>query len=444
MTDWKKVKIGNFLIREKQRFSDLNGSENFEVYGVSKVDGITITSHKKSADLSKYIVINERFFAYNPYRINVGSIALTPEGVQGLVSPAYVVFRTDKNKLLPELLLDYLKSREGLSQIKKHARGTVRKALRYEDLCRIEMIIPPIEVQKKILRKKQSFDEKVFNLKKNNSAQQSYLSLLSQQILQDAISGRLTADWRAENPHPEPASMLIEQIKAQKEKLIAEKKIRKEKQLPPIAKGEVPFELPKGWEWCRLEQIIYESPRNGYSPKTVEFKTDVKTLKLGATTQGYFIPNEIKYVNENIDVESYLWLEYGDILIQRGNSRELVGVSAVFDGKPKEFIYPDLMMKIKPVEPISSMFLHKILLSPFVREYYRNSATGSQKTMPKINQLTVSSTLIPLPPYDEQGEIIAKVERLMKYVHQLEEKVSQNANNTETLMKAFLGEAFQA
>ena len=369
---------------------------------------------------------------------------MTPEGVQGLVSPAYVVFRTDKNKLLPELLLDYLKSREGLSQIKKHARGTVRKALRYEDLCRIEMIIPPIEVQKKILRKKQSFDEKVFNLKKNNSAQQSYLSLLSQQILQDAISGRLTADWRAENPHPEPASMLIEQIKAQKEKLIAEKKIRKEKQLPPIAKGEVPFELPKGWEWCRLEQIIYESPRNGYSPKTVEFKTDVKTLKLGATTQGYFIPNEIKYVNENIDVESYLWLEYGDILIQRGNSRELVGVSAVFDGKPKEFIYPDLMMKIKPVEPISSMFLHKILLSPFVREYYRNSATGSQKTMPKINQLTVSSTLIPLPPYDEQGEIIAKVERLMKYVHQLEEKVSQNANNTETLMKAFLGEAFQA
>lgn len=153
MNKWQKVKIGGYLIKESMRLVN-NDVKNLEVYGVSNVAGITKTSHKQSEDLSNYILIKPDFFAYNPYRINVGSIGLTPEGVNGLVSPAYVVFRTDKNRLLPELLLSFLKSSDGLFEIKRHARGTVRQALRFEDLCRIEMSLPPIEQQRKIVNKK--------------------------------------------------------------------------------------------------------------------------------------------------------------------------------------------------------------------------------------------------------------------------------------------------
>lgn len=225
--------------------------------------------------------------------------------------------------------------------------------------------------------------------------------------------------------------------------MIAEKKIRKEKPLPPIKKSEVPFELPERWEWVRLENIIYESPRNGYSPKAVEFPTNVKTLKLGATTQGYFIPEEIKHIDEAIEDDSFLWLENGDILIQRGNALNLVGISAIFDGASKEFIYPDLMMKVKPVFPISSFYLHKVLISPLVRNYFRRNATGAQKTMPKINQSVVSNTLLPLPPLAEQKAIVTKVEKLMEHIIQLEERTAQNEKNAEMLMQAFLGEVFR-
>ncbi|MBT5465765.1 MAG: N-6 DNA methylase [Candidatus Marinimicrobia bacterium] len=81
------------------------------------------------------------------------------------------------------------------------------------------------------------------------------VKLLKQSILQEAIQGKLTADWRTENPDTEPASKLLKRIQAEKQKLIDEKKIRKEKPLPKINAEEIPFDLPDGWVWCRLGEL---------------------------------------------------------------------------------------------------------------------------------------------------------------------------------------------
>lgn len=434
MSEWQKVKIGDLFNIEKgslQSSKCTNGDFDFITASCDwkKHNEYThetealIVAVAASGSLGRVHYVNGKFISSDLCFI------LTPKN-------------HDKYPLNFEFYFHILRSiREDL--VKSTATGTSKLAINKGNFSNYKLPYFDIEHQKRFCKKLINLESNKKKLNQNSKFQQSLLIFLRQQILQDAISGKLTADWRAENPDTEPASKLLEQIKAEKEKLIAEKKIKKEKPLPKIAEDEVPFELPEGWEWCRLEQIIYESPRNGYSPKTVEFQTNVKTLKLGATTQGYFIPDEIKYVNENIDKESFLWLKNGDILIQRGNARELVGISAVFNRESQEFIYPDLMMKIKPVDPISSVFLHKFLLSPLVRAYFRNNATGSQKTMPKINQSVVSNTLIPLPPRAEQRAIVAKVERLMEYASQLEEKIAQNANNAETLMQAFLGEVFR-
>lgn len=82
------------------------------------------------------------------------------------------------------------------------------------------------------------------------------LKSVKQAILQQAIQGKLTEDWRKQNPNIEPASELLKRIKAEKEKLIKEKKLRKERPLPPITQEEIPFELPDDWVWCRLGEII--------------------------------------------------------------------------------------------------------------------------------------------------------------------------------------------
>ncbi|HZH39080.1 MAG TPA: restriction endonuclease subunit S, partial [Bacillales bacterium] len=265
------------------------------------------------------------------------------------------------------------------------------------------------------------------SLKAELHNQEKYVFQLNQAILQEAIAGQLTAEWRTQNPmqkgNPDTdAAALLAKIKAEKKQLIADGKLKKEKPLPEISPDEIPFSLPDSWVWCRLGDLIKESPKNGYSPKAVSYPTNIKTLKLGATTYGKFNPDECKYIDEGIPTDSFLWLKKNDILIQRSNSIDYVGVSAIYDGEDNQFIYPDLMMKIQMMQYLSIKFSYLLLSSPMTRAYFRNLAKGAQKSMPKINQGVVLNTLFPLPPLAEQKAIVEKVDRLMNIIDQLEQQ----------------------
>ena len=244
-----------------------------------------------------------------------------------------------------------------------------------------------------------------------------------------------------QDPNDEHAGDLLKRIAAEKEQLVKDKKIKKQKPLPPINEQEKPFWLPERWVWCRLDQLIYESPRNGYSPQAVDFPTDTKTLKLGATTSGKFEPSEIKFVNERIPPDSFLWIKERDILIQRGNSIDFVGVSAIYYGAEHSFIYPDLMMKLKPVNCISERYLHLALMSSSNRKYFRENAIGTQKSMPKINQAVVSSALVPFCCAEEQQAIVDKVEKLLSLCDQLINKLKKKQSYTNEFTRAVLAEA---
>ena len=174
----------------------------------------------------------------------------------------------------------------------------------------------------------------------------------------------------------------MERIQKEKQRLIAEKKIRKEKPQPPITPEEIPFEIPDSWEWCRLGTLIEKKPRNGISLKPVEYKTDTKTLKLSATSSGTFDGSQCKYLDLKVEPDSYLWLRDGDILIQRANSLELVGTTAVYRGRDLEFIYPDLMMKCRTVFLESTDYLHHVLSSQTTKNYFQSKASGSTGNMP--------------------------------------------------------------
>ena len=181
--------------------------------------------------------------------------------------PAYVDFRA-KEKLIPEVLLDFLRSPEGLRQINKLASGAVRKALRFEDTLRDRVSCLPYERQIEILKHEQDFNLQHGRLLTEITHQQSLLGKLKQAILQEAIQGKLTADWRAANPDAEPAHKLLQRIQAEKARLIAKKKIRKEKPLPEITPEEIPFEIPDGWEWCRLGLIgVFERGKSKHRPR---------------------------------------------------------------------------------------------------------------------------------------------------------------------------------
>lgn len=183
--------------------------------------------------------------------------------------------------------------------------------------------------------------------------------------------------------------------------------------------GELPFDIPQNWKWARLSDIIVEKPSNGLSPKGVNYKTKVKNLTLTATTSGKFKPDAFKYVDIDLEPDSKYWLKNGDLLIQRSNSRELVGTSCVYTGKDNEYIYPDLMMKLRVKDGISIFYVVYVLKAPLSRFYFSKNASGTSESMPKINQRIVSDTLIPLPPLAEQKRIVAKLEELLPLCERL-------------------------
>jgi len=362
----------------------------------------------------------------------------------------YSSYTFDSSKVNIDYFKKFLKSPLFIQELEKQVKGGIKTEIKPKHLLPIQINLPSMEEQLKINEYFNLIDNKLFNIDNEVQLQSTYLSKLRQSILQEAIEGKLTEDWREKNrksitkgdPNTD-AVALLEKIKSEKEKMIAEGKLRKDKPLPAIKKEEIPFVLPEGWVWCRLGEVITEPPKNGYSPKESNKETNVKSLKLGATTWGVFDRNKFKFIDEEIPINSTYWLKFNDILIQRSNSLEYVGVSAIYTGKDFEFIYPDLMMKIRPYYLEMVKYLHKTLSSPFNRDYFRKSAKGSQKTMPKINQEIVLNTILPLPPLAEQHAIVEKIESLMKSVEELETQVQERKRYAEDLLQSVLREAFE-
>jgi type I restriction enzyme S subunit len=201
-----------------------------------------------------------------------------------------------------------------------------------------------------------------------------------------------------------------------------------------------PSELPGHWVWAPLGSLISDGPKNGYSPKGVEHETGVKSLTLTATTSGRFDGRYFKYIDEDIPTSSELWLEDGDILVQRGNTIEYVGVAAIYRGPPRTFIYPDLMMKFRISEQMDLHFVHMAINGPEARTFIVSKASGTSGSMPKINQATLLAIPIPIPPLKEQQRIVAKVDQLMKICDELEAKLRRAEDRASKLVEAVVQE----
>lgn len=438
--------LGEYIEKWHVKKADWKGEHELEVLGVSNVEGITTTSHVKSQDLSGYLVIEPNTFAYNPYRINVGSVGLTPNNVFGVVSPAYIVFKVREGKLIPELLLEFLKSFDGLQQINKYARGTVRKALRFDDLCKIEVNFPDYNEQKNIFEKKLIVEKKSDELETEIQTQKQLLSQLKQSILQEAIQGKLTADWRAlrqAQGQIEPASELLKRIKVEKNQLIKDKKIKKEKALPPISEEEIPFELPEGWVWCRLGEI--STYLNGKGFESTDFKKNigVKCIKITNAGVGEIVETDdtlpIEFENE---YSAYLVYE-NDIVIAL--TRPYIADGLKVSLCPKSYNKSLLNQRVAVVRASSNIqneYIYKYLRTKFVLDGYKKEfdSTGQQ---PNLKTEHVTNLIFPLPPIEEQKVIVEKVESLMQKCRALEQEIRTSEANAQMLMQAVLKEAFE-
>ena len=204
---------------------------------------------------------------------------------------------------------------------------------------------------------------------------------------------------------------------------------------------EIPFEVPKGWEWCRLRDVIYP-PKYGTSSKSLS-NGDVPVLRMGNIQDGEVVYDKLVFSNNVEDNRKYL-LQDGDLLFNRTNSAELVGKTAIFKGN-RHVIYAGYLILLRPIKT-NSEYLNYVFSSPYVRSYCKEVKTiGVQQC--NINAEKVSQLLVPIAPFEEQMRIVDKIKEVLPSVDKY--SISQynldllNVSLSECLKKSILQEAIQ-
>ena len=319
-------------------------------------------------------------------------------------------------------------------------KGAANVSLPIKEIKKIQIPLPTIKEQQKIIKTFNNIDLKQTDLSSEITCQQALLKKLCHSILQEAIEGKLTVDWRKEHPDAEPASELLKKIKAEKEKLVAEGKTKKQKPLPEIKEEEKHFDLPYEWVWCRLGKFCSKigsgsTPRGGkstYSESGVYFFRSQNIYNKGLNL------NDIVYVTKEIHnkMSGTKVLPLDTLLNITGGS---IGRASIV---PSNFTEANVSQHVTIIRPLTiyPFYLHKVILSPFFQTSILNAVTGAgREGLPKYNLETI---LFPLPPLVEQKAIVAKVEKLLAYCDRLEEQINNSKENSEQLMHAVLKEAF--
>ncbi len=428
---WKRVKLSELVEEYSVRGKDIKESDKLEFYGVSNELGIINAKYSANDKYEDYKVIENGCFAYNPYRINVGSIALYTNKTMGLISPAYVVFITKPNSISPELLLKFLKSEEGLRQVQLYARGTVRQALRFDDLCKIELSIPDYDDQLLLYEKLNSIQTKSEHLINEFSYQQKLISNLRQQILQDAIQGKLVP----QNPNDESAFILLEKIKVEKEKLIKEKRLKKSKPLPPIIEEEIPFDIPDKWVWCRLGEIANIEGRIGWKGLTASEYTKKGPLFISVYSLNYGdyvdFRDAFHISQERYDESPEIMLNEDDILIC--NDGAGIGKVGIVGELTQQVTINSSLLIIRKLLDLNHKYLYYLLLSPFFQKIVNSRLMGA--TTPHLYQRDISTFLIALPPLAEQKRIEQKVMHLRIICDELEREIYNEPQNLDNNLR---------
>ena len=277
---------------------------------------------------------------------------------------------------------------------------------------------------------------------------------LKNSILQWAIQGKLVP----QDPNDEPASVLLDKIRQEKERLIKEKKIKRDKNASIIYRGEdnsyyekitatgevkcideeVPFEIPKGWEWCRLGEIsTYAQTKRKINASNAD--TQLWGLDLEDIEKGGRLLN-IKTVGERKAIGDKTVFNRGDILYSKLRPYLLKILVA-----PEGGICTPEIIPFTCYGNICKDYIVSFLKSPYVDDYI-NSATFGVK-MPRVSTETMTSLLVPLPPLSEQFRIDTKAKELMPYIDEYgkaQDKLNKlNEELSYIIRKSILQEAIQ-
>ena len=420
---WEWVRLGDVLSLEngairrgpfgsslKKAFFVPKDKNTYKVYEQGNAINHTI-------DYGDYYISQEKYnelksFSVRPKDIIIsgaGTIGKTyilpPDTPDGVINQALIRVRLNDNLITNEFFL--LAFQQKVSLLNKKAKGTAIKNMFSIAHMKNDLIwaLPPLEEQSRIAAK---IAQLFALLRKVESSTQQYAklqTLLKSKVLDLAMRGKLVE----QDPHDEPASVLLEKIKAEKEQLIKEKKIKKSKPLPPITDAEKPFDLPDSWEWVRLGEVIdvkggKRIPKGKKLKDTFEYKPYIRVADMKNET---IDSGQLKYATKAIyeQIKKYT-ISSEDIYFSIAGTIGKVGkIPLSLDGALLTENAAKLILLDNNL--LSKIFLIYALKSNIVKNQHNKIL--SKVAQPKLALIKLKNTIIPLPPLSEQKRIVRRI-----------------------------------
>ena len=412
-------------------------SENGYVFLSSK----NVTSGKIDWDNVMYIpedLHNELYSRLSPQK---NDILLAKNGTTGVaaivdrdcVFDIYVslaLLRIVKYVISPEYLLSVIASSTIQDYFSSSLKGIGVPNLHLEHIRTSLIPVSPLHEKHRIVEKLNELLSFVDTIESDKTDLQTIIQQTKSKILDLAIRGKLVP----QDPNDEPASVLLERIKAEKEELIKQGKIKRDKRESVIFKGEdnsyyekvgsevrcideeLPFEIPDNWEWARLQTVCM--PITDGTHKTPTYSEEGYTfLSSKNVVNGVIDWENVMHIPENLHNELYSRLspQKNDILLAKNGT---TGVAAIVDRDCVFDIYVTLALIRTVTHDISPHYLLRIIQSPVTQDYFKGSLKGIG--VPNLHLEQIRTALIPICPFSEQQRITAKIKALFDMLDGIE------------------------
>lgn len=423
---WEKVKLGEFLINRENRFKPKDKT----ISGLKRIDKIDFSGQIYLSDKpsnTDMILVKKGDLVISGINVEKGAMSVYQGNEDVTATIHYSSYSFDEKKIDIDFLKMFLKSPEFKSALKEQVPGGIKTEIKPKHILPLEVIIPTVlSEQREVVKSFLKIQSDNSDLETELIYQEDLLKQLCQSFLREAMQGKLVKQNNREGNGKE----LLQKIKAEKEKLIAEKKQKKEKPLPPIKEEEIPFDIPENWVWCRFQDVA-NIESNLVSPFDFPNHPHVAPDNIEKNT-GKLLP--YKTVSEDNVQSANHYFYSGHLVYSKVRPKLNKVVKVNFEGLCSADMYP-----LRPL--IDSDFLLYCMLS----EYFLVEVDkfDNRVKMPKINQVQLSQIPIPLPPLAEQKRIVKKLEEVMNLCEELKITITDNQNYTDQLLQVALKDALQ-
>jgi type I restriction enzyme S subunit len=436
---WEKVKLREVLKQYRVQHIVQNDIEYKQVT-ISKYDGVTFRGTKIGKDIGRkrQFVIDLKNYPNTLMLVRQGvqdgSIGIAPLEVDGCIATENMpMFSIEGIDL--EYLRFLLKSPYFYDELNKiETTGSAQKSIHERQILEIEIPLPNIVDQKQFVKELTKLKSRGIKISTELTYQIDLIKQLRQAFLREAMQGKLVKSTNTK----ETGQQLLEKIKAEKAQLIAEKKLKKEKELPPIDNDEIPFEIPEHWAWCRLGEICTKVTDGFHNtPKKLEDgKIYISATHIKDTGIKW---DECLYVSEKDHLELYKKAspQRGEILIT--NRGAGCGTPAIID-IDDEFSFQNIALIGFNQSLINNKYVYNFILKSRDEIMAKFVNGGLQ---PMLSNVILKTVPFPLPPLHEQEQIVAKLEELMAFCDGLEESIKKSQGYNEKLLQEVLREALK-